>query len=277
MVSKLCELHKVSERRACKVVDLNRSTHRHSLKPKPADFELKQRVKKLAARQPRYGYRRVGALLRKEGYRVNLKKLHRIWQELGLQVPQRRRKWRHAGSKENACNIKEAVFPNDIWAYDFVSDQTSDGRLLKILAVVDEFTRRPLAVYPARSIKAAKVTVILRDLFGRYGVPRFIRSDNGPELVTRSLKDYLKLYEVGPLYIEKGAPWQNGFAESFNSRLRDELLDRETFASVFEAKVMLENYRKEYIERRPHSSLGYLTPQQYLENYNQQQTYEKVA
>jgi transposase InsO family protein len=247
------------------------------LKPKPADFQLRERTKELAAKHPRFGYRRVAALLKQEGFRVNLKKLHRIWRELGLQVPQRRRKWRHSGSKENACDTIKSQCPTDIWAYDFISDQTSDGRPLRILAVVDEFTREPIAVYPARSITAVKMTVILRELFRKHGVPRFIRSDNGPELTAKKLKKHLRLYNVQPLYIEKGAPWQNGFAESFNSRLRDELLDREIFSCVFEARVILENYRKEYIEKRPHSSLGYLTPQQNLENYNQQQTYEKVA
>jgi len=265
--------HGLSERRACLLVGQHRSAQRYRGTVRSPDTALRNRLQRFSEEHPRFGYRRAAATLRREGHRVNDKRVHRIWRVMGLQVPQRRRAWRHRGETANACHRRKAQHPNDVWAYDFVSDQTIDGRILKILALVDEFTREPLALFPARSIQAKDILTLLRTLFTRRGAPKAIRSDNGPEFVAQALQEFLEEQHVGTLFIAPGAPWENGIAESFNSRLRDELLDRELFVSLAEAKVILEKYRKHYIEERLHSSLGYRTPKEYIEHLEQTRSY----
>lgn len=250
----------VSERRACQVLKQPRSTQRYAAKERDDERPLVQRMLELVREHPRYGYRRIWALLRNEGFRVNVKRVHRLWRKEGLKVPQKQRKKRRLGSSENGCLRHRASHINEVWCYDFVSDQTEDGRTLKFLTVEDEFTREALAIEVERSLTSREVIETLRYLFEVRGAPRHIRSDNGPEFIAAALREWLKVSGVGTLYIEPGAPWENGFNESFNSRFRDELLNGELFTSLREAKVVTEDHRLAYNHRRPHSSLGYLTP-----------------
>lgn len=253
----------VSERRACQVVGQPRSTQRYAAKERDGEKVLVRRMLALVRRHPRYGYRRVWALLRAEGFRVNVKRVYRLWRQEGLKVPQKQRKKRRLGSSANGCVRHRAEHIDHVWAYDFVSDQTVDGRTLKFLTIEDEYTREALAIEVQRSITSRDVIETLRYLFEVRGAPQHIRSDNGPEFVAQALRDWLGVSAVGTLYIEPGAPWENGFNESFNSRFRDELLNGELFTSLTEAKVVTEDHRLEYNHRRPHSSLGYQTPAEY--------------
>jgi putative transposase len=221
------------------------------------------RLHELAREHPRYGYRRITALLKREGWPVNRKRVHRLWRREGLRVPQVQRKRRRLGTSENGCIRRRAERPGQVWSYDFVMDQTTDGRRLKILPVVDEYTRECLAIEVGRGMRAEDVVSTLEYLFEVRGVPEHIRSDNGPEFIADAVKGWLARRGSRALYIEPGSPWENASSETFNSRLRDELLDREEFETLKEAKVLLEDHRLEYNERRPHSSLGYRTPAEF--------------
>lgn len=222
----------------------------------------------LSRENPRYGYRRVWALLRREGWRVNKKRVHRLWREEGLKVPQKQRKRRRLmeGSSENGCQKRQAEHKDHVWSYDFVMDRTEDGRRLKMMPMVDEYTRECLTIEVERSITAEDVVATLARLFEQRGEPSYIRSDNGPEFVATTVKDWLEASGVGTLYIEPGSPWENAYTESFNGRLGDELLKREEFGSLLEAKVLVEEYREHYNRRRPHSALGYRTPMEFSAN-----------
>jgi transposase InsO family protein len=250
----------VSERRACQVIRQPRSTQRYVAKERDGEKPLVRKMLELVRSHPRYGYRRVWALLRSEGFRVNVKRVYRLWRKEGLRVPQKQRKKRRLGCSANGCIRHRAEHIDHVWAYDFVSDQTVDGRTLKFLTVEDEYSREALAIEVERSITSTDLIETLRYLFEIRGAPRHIRSDNGPEFVAQALRKWLESSGVGTLYIEPGAPWENGFNESFNSRFRDELLNGELFTSLQEAKVLTEDFRLEYNHRRPHSSLGYATP-----------------
>jgi len=250
----------VSERRACQVMRQPRSTQRYAVKERDGEKPLVQRMLGLIRGHPRYGYRRVWALLRSEGFRVNVKRIYRLWRKEGLKVPQKQRKKRRLGCSANGCIRHRAEHIDHVWAYDFVSDQTVDGRTLKFLTVEDEFTREALAIEVERSITSTDLIETLRYLFEVRGAPKFIRSDNGPEFIAKTLREWLQSSGVGTLYIEPGARWENGYNESFNSRFRDELLNGELFTSLKEAKVVTEDFRLEYNHRRPHSSLSYVTP-----------------
>jgi len=219
-----------------------------------------KRMEELAKKHPRYGYRRIWALLRREGWHVNRKRIQRLWRQAGLRVPPRQKKRRRLGSSENGCRRHVATHRNHVWSYDFVMDQTEDGRRLKMLPVVDEFTREPHAILVERSIKAEDVVDLLAYLFRVHGEPEFIRSDNGPEFIANAVRGWLRSAGVKTLYIEPGSPWQNAYSESFNSRFEDELLNRELFTSLEETQILVEEYRLHYLHERPHSSLGYLTP-----------------
>lgn len=194
------------------------------------------RILELALKHPRYGYRRIRALLVDEGWRVNWKRVYRLWRREGLKVPQRVRRRKRTGSREAACSRLRTEHPNDVWAWDFIHDRTVDGRSLKWLSVVDEFTRECVVLEVERSLTSTDVVHHLMKCFSRHGSPKRIRSDNSPEFIARAVGDWLAHASVGPLYIEPGAPWQNGYAESFHSRLRDELLNTEEFTSLMEAK-----------------------------------------
>ena len=266
----------VSERRACAVVGQPRGTQRYE--PRAADDEkpLVKRMKQLSAAHPRYGYRRVWALLRAErfavnGRPVNRKRVHRLWRREGLRVPARQRKRRSLGHGKNSCTRRKAEHPDHVWSYDFVMDQTADGRRLKLLPVVDEFTRECLAIEVERHFTAADVVATRTYLFELRGAPRFVRSDNGPEFIARAVKAWLEDSGCGTLYIEPGSPWENAYVESFNGKLEDEL-NRERFATLKEAKVLVEDHRLDYNHRRPHSSLNYLTPAAFAAAYRRKKT-----
>jgi putative transposase len=250
----------VSERRACKVISQPRMTQRYKTNQPDKDKALTTEMKKLAKKHKRYGYRMITAKLRQQGWNVNHKRVQRLWQKEGLQVPYRRKFKKAKGSSQNSCAVKKAEYPNHVWTYDFISDQTEDGWSLKFLTVLDEFTRESPAIEVGRSIRAKDVISMLEYLFMIRGIPEFIRSDNGPEFIADAIRKWLEKKHIRTLYIEPGSPWENGYIESFNGRFRDEVLDREVFYSVKEAKVIVENWRLEYNNHRPHSGLGYMTP-----------------
>lgn len=250
----------VSQRRACGVLGQPRGTQRYRVKVKTDEPALLGRIEALVRRYPRYGYRRVHALLRHEGWRVNRKRVHRLWKLKGYKVPQKQVKKRRLGIGENGIMRRRATAINDVWCWDFIHDRDERGRPLKWLVIEDEFTREGLALEVARSIQAQDVLDVLSQLMLIRGVPRHIRSDNGPEFVAEAIRRFLGQVDVATLYIEPGSPWQNGYAESFNSRLRDELLNRELFADLKEAEALSAWWRNEYNHRRPHSSLGYMPP-----------------
>ncbi len=221
----------------------------------------------ISRENPRYGYRRVWALLRREGWLANKKRVQRLWREAGLRVPassrERKRRRLTGTSSENGCTRRRAEYPGHVWSYDFAMDATEDGRRLKMMPVVDEYSRECLALEAERSITAEGVVEILEGLFTERGEPAYIRSDNGPEFIAEAIKHWLAASGVRTLYIEPGAPWENAYSETFISRLRDELLDREVFANLEEAKVLTRDYRDHYNHRRPHGALGYLTPAEF--------------
>ena len=253
----------VSERRACRALRQPRATQRYLPAPRESERRLVGRMLELVREHPRYGYRRIWALLRREGWRVNRKRVHRLWRREGLRVPRKQRKRRHLGQSANACARRRAEQKDHVWAWDFVHGRTRDGRALKWLTLVDEYTRENLALEVGRGMRATEVIEVLAELFAARGVPRHIRSDNGPEFIAAAIRRWLEYAGVKPLYIEPGSPRENGYAESFNSRFRDELLDREEFENVSEARAYGTRYRLEYNHRRPHSALGYRTPAEF--------------
>jgi putative transposase len=250
----------ISERRACKIIEQPRMTQRYEPNQPDKDRPLISVLKRLALKYPRYGYRFITAKLRQAGWQINHKRVQRLWRKEGLQVPYKRKSKKSCGSSANACFVKKAEFINHVWTYDFVDDQTEDGRKLKFLTVLDEYSRESPAIEVGRSITSKDVIAVLEYLFMVRGMPKFIRSDNGPEFIANAIKKRLKDKTVETLYIEPGCPWENGYAESFNGKFRDEVLNRELFYSVKEAKVIAENWRGEYNNHRPHSSLKYMTP-----------------
>ncbi len=250
----------VSERRACKVLGQPRRTQRYVARQDDDEPSLIKRMLELVARHPRFGYRMIWALLKLEGWHVNKKRIWRLWKQEGLKVPQKKHKKRSIGTAVNGCTRLASTGKDDVWAMDFVFDVTANGRSLKWLAIVDEFTRENLALEVSRQFKAADVIDVLRELIAIRGKPGHIRCDNGPEFIAHAVKGWLEASKIGTLYIEPGSPWQNGYAESFNSRLRDELLAVEIFETLRQAKALAEHWRLAYNHRRPHSSLDYQTP-----------------
>jgi len=251
----------VSERRACEVLGQPRGTQRY--RPQEIDSERKklvQRLHELVRQHPRHGYRFMTIFLRQEGWRVNFKRIYRLWRQEGFKVPRKVRKRRRLGGSANACHRRRAERKNHVWTWDFIHDRTTNGQPLKWLAIVDEYTRENLALIVDRSITAEKVLDVLVMLFVTRGVPEHIRSDNGPEFIAQAIRQHLAHTRTEVLYIEPGAPWENGYAESFNSRLRDELMNGNEFANLQEARWFARQRQDYYNHRRPHSSLGYLTP-----------------
>ena len=250
----------LSQRRACKVVGQPRATPRRASQPDTEEARLRAWLNAFSRQRPRAGYRTACGQLRQEGLRVNPKRVQRLWREEGLKVPRQQCKKRRLGTSANGSQRRVATRPNEVWSYDFVSDQTTDGRRLKFLCVVDEFTRECLALEVRRSFRAPEVLAVLAGLIAQRGSPAYLRSDNGPEFVALAVQAWLKAHAVGPLYIAPGSPWENAYVESFNSRLRDEHLNREAFASLLEAHVLAAGWRRDYNEARPHSALAYLAP-----------------
>ncbi len=253
----------VSERRACRAIGQHRSTQRYEPLEKEEEKRLVQEMLALVAKHPRYGYRFVWALLRKAGWQVNRKRIYRLWRQEGLKVPQKQHKKRRLGHSANSCVRRKAEHKDHVWTWDFIHDRTTNGRPLKWLSIVDEYTRECLALEVERGITAQEVIDVLVELFRIRGVPEHIRSDNGPEFIAQMIRRWLSHASVETLYVEPGAPWENGYAESFHSRLRDELTNREEFYNLAEAKHLAEAWRLEYNQRRPHSSLGYQTPAEF--------------
>jgi transposase InsO family protein len=214
----------------------------------------------LAAQYGRYGYRRITALLRMEGWPVNPKRVERIWRAEGLKVPQRQPKRRRLWWNDGSCVRLRPLYPNHVWSYDFVQDRTHDGRAIRMLTLLDEYTRECLSIDVGRRLSREDVLERLTDLFIRRAVPEYLRSDNGAEFTAKAVREWLERVGVKTLFIEPGSPWENGYIESFQGKLRDELLNREVFETLLEAKVLIERWRQEYNHVRPHSSLGYRPP-----------------
>lgn len=261
-VAFLVRRHKVSERRACKVVGQHRSTQRYA--PVPGDFETRliKAMHAHAEANPRWGYRRIHALLLLDGWEVNLKRVHRLWRLEGLKVPERRshKGKKAAGTGENSAWALPAVRPNHVWSYDFVAARTIDGGPLRILNIVDEFTREAVGSHVARSIGAREVVKVLDRLFAVRGKPAIIRSDNGREFIAATVVGWLTEHGVTAAFIEKGSPQQNCYVERFNGTMRDELLNGELFHSVLEARVVIGQWLEGYNSSRPHRGLGMMTP-----------------
>jgi len=253
----------VSERRACHVVEVSRSCVRYVRRSTPQEAALRQEIRSLAGRHKRFGYRRIAALLRRKGIEVNTKRVHRIWKAEGLSLPARRPRRRRCGPKGEV--IRKAQRPNHVWTYDFMEDRTERGGRLKILTVLDEYTRESLAIRVERSVDSHRVIGTLARLVRQRGAPDHIRSDNGPEFVAQAVQAWLTARGARTIFITPGSPWENAYIESFNGKLRDECLNMEVFRSGKEAQMMAEAWRKDYNEHRPHSSLGYLTPAEFAD------------
>jgi putative transposase len=250
----------VSERWACKVVGQHRSTQRHELTRAGGDAVVRGRLREISEERPRWGYRRAHHRLCEEGWEINRKRVQRLWREEGLRVPVRRRKRRRLGDSTVPARRLRAERANQVWALDFQHDQTADGRALRLLNIIDEFTREALQMLVARSIDADTTVSVLEKLAAERGAPEYIRCDNGPELTAHALKDWCRFTHTATSYIDPGAPWQNAFVESFHSRVRDELLNVEEFSCLGEARVVIGDWHEDYNQRRPHSALGMQTP-----------------
>ena len=250
----------VSERRACRVLGHPRSTQRYEPSLVEDEEALTEEIVELASRFGRYGYRRVTALLKHRGWRVNHKRVERIWRREGLKVPAKQSKRGRLWLNDGSCVRLRPEWKDHVWAYDFVQVRLHYGRAVRLLTVMDEYTRECLAIRADRSIRSADVIETLSELMMIRGVPDHIRSDNGPEFTARAVREWLGRVGARTLYIEPGSPWENGYIESFNGKLRDELLDREIFYTMLELRVLTERYRQTYNRVRPHSSLGYRPP-----------------
>jgi transposase InsO family protein len=256
---RLLKGRRISERRIHALLGISRTGQRYQAKPKPQDH-LADQVKALSAEHPRYGQNRIWALLRRSGVLVNIKAINRLWQKLGLQLTRRpkRKKIRSGDSIP-----RKAEFPNHVWTYDFVFDWSFHGVSLKFLTLEDEFTRESLAIEVGHHFTSPEVRQVLARVFQERGVPKFLRSDNGSEFIATDLNLWIKGLGVDTHLIAPGKPWQNGYAESFNSKFRDECLNQETFHGVREARVVIRAFTKKYNEQRPHSSLGFYTPREF--------------
>ena len=250
----------VSERRTCRVLVQHRSTQRHRPKEDGDEQRLTADIIALAKDYGRYGYRRIHALLGNAGWQVSLSVVERIWRREGLKVPKRQPKRRRLWLGDGSCIRMRPQYRGHVWSYDFVEDQTRNGRKFRMLNIIDEFSRECLAMVPLRRFRSNDVIDVLADLFIAHGPPEHIRSDNGPEFVAHAVREWLGRLGVTTLYIEPGSPWENGYIESFNARLRDELLNGEIFYSLEEVRCVTGWWRDHYNRLRPHSSLGYRPP-----------------
>jgi len=252
---------KLSERRVCRVLGQHRSTQRHVPTGRDDEERLTADIVELARQYGRYGYRKIAELLRSSaGWVVNDKRVERIWRREGLKVPAKQPKRGRLWLTDGFCVRLRAERPNHVWSYDFVEDRTHEGKKYRMLNIIDEFTHECLAIRIDRKLKSIDVIDVLSDLFVLRGVPEHIRSDNGPEFVAKTVQEWITAAGARTAYITPGSPWENGFIESFNARLRDELLDGEIFYSLAEAKIVIESWRRHYNAVRPHGSLGYKPP-----------------
>jgi transposase InsO family protein len=266
-VAQLQSQRQVSQRRGCDLLGQPRGTQRYVRRAPDDEAALLARMRELARQRPRFGYRRIAALLRAEHWRANVKRIYRLWRREGLRVPRKQRKRRASGHSANACTVQRAVRPDQVWSWDFVFDRTVTGTTLKWLSIIDEFTRECLALKVARSITSEDVIDTLAELFAMRRVPAHIRSDNGPEFIAQAIERWLEQTGVTALYIAPGAPWENGYAESFHGRLRDEFLRVNEFADLREARGMTHAWKEDYNQRRPHSALNYQTPAEFASGW----------
>ena len=253
----------ISERRACAALGQHRSTQRKIPRGRDDEERLTADIVALAKQYGRYGYRKIAEFLRRAGWLVNDKRVERIWRREGLKVPSRQPKRARLWTAEGSCIRLRAERANHVWSYDFVEERTHDRRKFRMLNIIDEFTHECLAIRVARRLKSVDVIDVLSDLFILRGVPGHIRSDNGPEFVAKAVQEWIGAVGAKTAYITPGSPWENGFIESFNARLRDELLDGEVFYTLREAQIVIESWRRHYNTRRPHFSIGYQTPAAY--------------
>jgi len=246
---------------ACRALGLARSSYYRNSAASVESRKMQSQIIQLSRDHPRYGYRRVRALLRRQGHEINAKRVQRVRRKEGLQVSRRQRKLRRLGL--STAERQRAMHANHIWSWDFVEDQTENGTRFRVLTLIDEHTRECLAVHGDWSIRAVDVITVVEVAMARYGVPTHLRSDNGPEFIAYAIQDWLKERNVKTIYITPGSPWENAYIESFHDKLRDECLNRETFGSLWEARVVIEQWRLYYNAERPHSSLGYQTPAEF--------------
>lgn len=267
------EVHDLSEHQACGVMRQARSTQRYKPKDNPFEERLIKRMKEISRENPSYGYPRTTAALKDEGWRVNKKRIQRLWRREGLRLCRRKKKKKTRFSSK--AKLKRAEHPNHVWTYDLMFDQTSRGTTLKILTVLDEYTRECLAIRVDRRFSSAMVKKVLKELFQDKGIPVYLRSDNGSEFIARIIQEWLEESQVGPMFITPGSPWENPFIESFNGTVREECLNRELFLSVQEAKVVLEEYRSYYNTKRLHSSLGNKSPLNWIQLSKKDKKFEE--
>jgi transposase InsO family protein len=260
MVAHVCNELDVSERRACEVLTQPRMTQRYYRYIPEEERVLAARIVELAIQYGRYGYRRITTMLKGEGWKVNHKRVERIWRNEGLKVPQKQPKRARLWLNDGSCIRLRPEYKDHVWSYDFIMDRTSDGKAFRMLTILDEYTRECLSILVKRSITSQDVLDELYRLFLLRGTPKHIRSDNGSEFTAKKVRRWLHEVDVNTLFIEPGSPWENGYIESFNGKLRDEFLNREVFDTLLEAQVLIERWRKEYNQIRPHSSLGYRPP-----------------
>jgi len=250
----------VSERRGCRVLNQARSVQRYQSNKSVDEEILREDIIRLASKYGRYGYRRILALLMVEGWIVNHKRVERIWGEEGLKVPKKQPKKGRLYLNDGSCIRLRPLYKNHVWSYDFIHDRLHSGKKIRMLTVIDEYTRKCLAIRAGFSLKSEDVLDVLSTLFITEGIPEYIRSDNGSEFTSKATREWIGGVGVKTAYIEPGSPWENGYNESFNGKLRDELLNTEIFYTLKEAQVLIEQWRKHYNEVRPHSALGYKPP-----------------
>ena len=254
-----------SERRACRYLGVHRSTYHYPVKsPLPQQVPLHQRIVSLSWQYPRYGYRRIRAILEREGWSVSRKQVQRIRRKEGLKVHPKPQRIPRQGVSTGLPT--QATHRNHVWTWDFIFDRTDKGSTLKMLTMLDEYTRQCLAIRVERQIRSGQVLVTLWQAMMQYGIPEHIRSDNGTEFIAGKIQRWLRVNQIKTLYIEPGSPWQNGYIESFHSRFRDECLNREWLLNLREARVVIEDWRQHYNTERPHSRLGYLSPENYIKH-----------
>ena len=254
-----------SERRACRYLGVHRSTYRYPVKsPLPQQVQLHQRIVSLSWQYPRYGYRRIRAVLEREGWSVSRKQVKRIRRKEGLKVHPKPQRIPRQGVSTGLPT--QATHRNHVWTWDFIFDRTDKGSTLKMLTMLDEYTRQCLAIRVERQIRSGQVLATLWQAMMQYGIPEHIRSDNGTEFIAGKIQRWLRVNQINTLYIEPGSPWQNGYIESFHSRFRDECLNREWLLNLREARVVIEDWRQHYNTERPHSRLGYLSPENYIKH-----------
>ena len=249
-----------SQRRVCQILGINRSVLRYNHSKGIDEDALRADLIRLASQYGRYGYRRIHALLQIEGWRVNHKRIERLWREEGLKVPQKQPKKGRLYLNDGSCIRLRPCWQNHVWSYDFVAERLSNGKKIRMVTLIDEYTRKCLAIEVDYQLNSQDILDILKEVFINEGLPDYIRSDNGSEFTATLVKDWLNSLGVKTAYIEPGSPWENGYNESFNGKLRDELLNGEVFYTLKEAQVLIEQWRQHYNHIRPHSSLGYKPP-----------------